>query len=130
MKTNKFWFLILGGVVLIASVVAVLLWRAPVSYALIYMDGRLIEEVNLAVVTEPFGLHVEGNNYFTTGMNSIYLEVEHGRIRVSRADCPDGLCIRQGWISGGLIPIVCLPNRLVVTFDGRGSSLDVDAVAG
>ncbi|MCL2662854.1 MAG: NusG domain II-containing protein [Oscillospiraceae bacterium] len=130
MKTNKFWIFVFGGVVLVASVAAVLLWRTPATYARIYKDGELTETVNLAAGTEPFGLLVECGNYDTSGKNFNYLEVEHGRMRVSSADCPDGICIRQGWVSGGLLPIVCLPNRLVVTFDGGGSGLDVDAVAG
>jgi len=129
-KTNKFWFLVLGGVVLAASVVAVLLWSVPTNYARIYRDGELTEVVNLAAVTEPFRLLVECGNYDTASKNFNLLEVEHRRIRVSMADCLGGLCIRQGWVSGGLIPIVCLPNRLVVTFDGEGSRYDVDAVAG
>jgi hypothetical protein len=130
LKTNKFWVFILSGVVVIASIAAVLLWRAPVSYAHIYKDEILTETVNLAAVTEPFELLVEYKNDDTANRGYIYLEVEHGRIRVSKADCPDGICIRQGWVSGGLLPIVCLPNRLVVTFDGGGSEFDVDAVAG
>ena len=129
MKTNKFWLFILGSVVVIASVVAVLLWRAPAAYARIYKDGELTDVVNLAAVTEPFGLLVEGGNYDIANRGYNYLEVEHGRIRVQSADCPDGICIRQGWVSGGLLPIVCLPNRLVVTFDGDGNGFDVDAVA-
>ena len=127
--TNKFWIFILVGVVMVASIAAVLLWRAPSTYARIYKDGTLTETVNLDAVTEPFGLLVECGNYDTASKNFNYLRVECGRIRVSSADCPDGICIRQGWVSGGLIPIVCLPNRLVVTFDG-GSEPGVDAVAG
>ena len=129
MKTNKFWFLILGGIVLVASVATVLIWRTPTAYARIYKDGELTEVVNIAAVTEPFGLLVDGSDADTVSRGYNYLEVEHGRIRVQRADCPDGICVRQGWVSGGLLPIVCLPNRLVVIFDG-GSGLDVDAVAG
>jgi len=130
LKTNKFWLIILGSVVVIASVVAVLFWRVPAAYARIYKDGVLTDVVNLAAAEEPFGLLVEGDISNTANRGYNYLEVEQGRIRVQSASCPDGICIRQGWVSGGLLPIVCLPNRLVVTFDGGGSGLDVDAVAG
>jgi hypothetical protein len=127
--TNRFWIFILGGVVFVASVAAMFLWSAPAAYARIYKDGVLTEVINLAAVTEPFGLLIEADSSDNTSHGYNYLEIEHGRVRVSRADCPDGICVRQGWVNGGLIPIVCLPNRLVVTFDG-GSGLDVDAVAG
>jgi len=119
-----------GGVVLIAATVAVFLWRVPATYTRIYKNGILTDTVNIAAVTEPFGLLIEGSVEDSSNINYNYLEVEHGRIRVANADCPDGICIRQGWVSGGLLPIVCLPNRLVVTFEGEGSGFNVDAVAG
>jgi len=110
---------VLGGVVIASAVAALLVWRVPVSYARIYKDGILTEAVNLAAVAEGYTIVVEGNA----------IEVEPGRIRVSDADCPDVLCVRQGWARGGLVPIVCLPNRLVIVFDGGGDG-DVDAVVG
>ena len=30
------------------------------------------------------------------------------------ASCPDGLCVHQGAISDGLLPIVCLPNKVQI----------------
>ena len=52
------------------------------------------------------------------------IEVRAGRVRVSRADCPDQVCVNQGWISDGTVPIVCLPNQLIVQIEGGGSPLD------
>ncbi|MBQ8509428.1 MAG: NusG domain II-containing protein [Clostridia bacterium] len=40
--------------------------------------------------------------------------MESGRIRVSAADYPDQVCVHQGWQSTGAMPIVCLPNKLVI----------------
>jgi len=99
-----------------------MLRQVPMSYARIYKDGALTETVNLSVATDPYTIDIHGSSGFNI------LEVEHGRIRVSKADCPDGICIRQGWVSGGLVPIVCFPNRLVITFEGNEA--DVDAVVG
>ena len=50
--------------------------------------------------------------------------VEGGRVRVSQADCPDQVCVNQGWISDGTVPIVCLPNQLIVQIEGGGNQLD------
>ena len=49
---------------------------------------------------------------------------EQGRIRVSEAGCPDQVCVNQGWISDGTVPIVCLPNKLIIEISGGGDSLD------
>lgn len=56
------------------------------------------------------------------------LRVQDGRICVAEADCPDQICVRQGWIGGGDVPIACLPNRLVVSVEG-GEAPQFDAVS-
>ena len=127
LKSNKFWLLVLGGIVVVSVIAALLLGQAPMSHAsagsaFIYQNSLLTESVNLVSVKEPYTIDILGNNGFNK------LEVENGRIRVLEADCPDGICKRQGWVSGGLIPIVCLPHRLVITFEGGISG--VDAVVG
>jgi len=45
-------------------------------------------------------------------------------VRVAQADCPDQVCVHQGWIADGRVPIVCLPNQLIVQIEEGGSPLD------
>jgi len=120
--SNKFWLLVLVGVVMASAITALLLTRVTVSYARIYKADELKEVVNLTVITEPYSIVFHDD----LGLNVV--EVESGRISISKSDCPDGICVRQGWISGGVVPIVCLPNRVIITLDGGDS--DVDAVTG
>ena len=54
--------------------------------------------------------------------------VEKGRACVLEANCPDRICIRQGWIQYEGDSIVCLPHKLVVTV--RGGEIGMDAAAG
>ncbi|MBQ5969668.1 MAG: NusG domain II-containing protein [Clostridia bacterium] len=52
--------------------------------------------------------------------------------RFESADCPDGLCVKQGRLKAAGDTAVCLPNRVVVTLIADGESTDggkVDAVA-
>lgn len=42
--------------------------------------------------------------------------IENHRIRVADADCPDKVCVNTGWLESPAIPIVCLPNRLVIEY--------------
>ena len=58
------------------------------------------------------GLNVRDNPDGRVGTNRIV--VEPGRICVSEANCPDGICISQGWLSDQDVPIVCLPHRLII----------------
>jgi len=145
MKSNKFWIILLSGLVLISAVITMLLWNVPTSYAKIYHDGKLIESVNLAVITEPFIIiieHGDGSSVLSQGDGSPVIEqmnrprvlnmieAESGRVRMIEASCPDGLCVRQGWISGGIIPIVCLPNRVIIILESAENVHDVDAIVG
>ena len=119
--SNRFWVLLFGAILVVSAVAAYTLSLAPVERAYIYQDRVFIASYDLSRINEPDSLVLD--NGF--GLNVI--DIERGRIRVSEADCPDGLCVRQGWVSGGMIPIVCLPHRLVIRFDSNDMA-DVDAV--
>jgi len=122
LRSDKFWLAVLGLAVIVSAAAALLLGQAEAGRALVYRDGALIESIDLSNVPEPYAFSVGG-----PGFNVI--EVERGRIRVSDADCSDRFCVRQGWASGGAVPIVCLPHRLVIMLEG-GATTDLDAVVG
>ncbi len=87
--------------------------------ALIYSDGVLVEKIRLGDVDEGYEFTVGDENRFNV------IKVEKGRIRVSSASCPDKICVEQGYISDGLVPIVCLPNKLVIEIKGGDSGADI-----
>ncbi|MBQ7678494.1 MAG: NusG domain II-containing protein, partial [Butyrivibrio sp.] len=41
-----------------------------------------------------------------------YVVIRDGVCSVTEADCPDGLCVRQGTISRAGEQIICLPHHL------------------
>lgn len=86
--------------------------------ARITRNGTQLEEIDLSQVDEPCSFVLEDENGFNTVL------VEKGRIRISAADCPDQICVKQGWISDGAVPIVCLPHKLVVEIVDAGGELD------
>lgn len=47
------------------------------------------------------------------------VQVAAGRVRVLAADCPDQTCVHMGWLESSALPIICLPNRLVVRFSDQ-----------
>jgi len=122
LRTDKFWIVVLSAAAVISVTGAVLLDQVSAGKALIYSSGVLVESIDLAAVYEPFTVTIGDE-----GFNII--EVGPGRIRVLDADCKDRSCVRQGWISGGALPIVCLPNRLVIRLED-GSAPFVDAITG
>jgi len=130
MKSNRFWVIVLGGLLVLSVVSAFLLARVPAGYASIYKDGELIDTVNLLSVSQPLTIVVEGTADLSGAEAVNIIEAEYGRIRMLEANCPDGSCVRLGWASGGVIPIVCLPNRVIITLSGSNNEHDIDAVVG
>lgn len=120
---NKAAKLILAALVLVCAASAAFLLLRPgqedQTVARITLDGELAKEVDLRQVESPYTIILEGSSGLT---NTI--RVEPGRIRVEAADCPDQICVHQGFISDGTVPIVCLPNQLIIEITGGGESLD------
>ena len=123
MKSNRFWIILLCGILVICTGAIFMLNQPYAEWAFVYQDGVLINSVDLAKTagSETFLIEHEYNRNL--------IVIEQGRIRISEANCPDGYCVRQGWVSGGSFPIVCLPHRVVITF-GDGFSQDYDAITG
>ncbi|MBR1724634.1 MAG: NusG domain II-containing protein [Ruminococcus sp.] len=57
------------------------------------------------------------------------IAVEDGDIYMKEADCPDHTCMKTGRLSRAGVPIVCLPNHLMIRYKNSGGD-DVDAAAG
>ena len=118
MKT-KTWLLLLFALLVLSLGGGMLLLTAgpEASRAEIRSDGIVIATVDLRVdqeftVTTAWG----GENVVT---------VRSGAIAVTEANCPDHYCMHRGFCkSGG--SIVCLPNKLVISFLGES---DVDFAA-
>ena len=114
----------LAAAVLICA--AFLLWqRAHAQSAVtaaVYQYGELVEEIRLDQVTEPYTISLAGED----GAENV-VEAAPGRIRVASANCPDQVCVDQGWIADGTVPIVCLPHKLVIEIVGGGSAFDAAA---
>lgn len=83
--------------------------KADPYVADIYQNGTLIKSIPLYQVTEVYRFTVTGEN----GAENV-IEVRPGSIGVISASCPDKICVHQGFYSDSLLPITCLPNRLVI----------------
>ncbi len=77
----------------------------------IYVDGELVREISL-----------ESEGEYPIGDGNV-IAVESGKVHMKHADCPDGLCMRQGRISRTGERIVCLPNRVMVEIVGAGEEV-------
>lgn len=99
-------FLLLFG-----SIAAILLSKTTAGryVADIYQNGTLLQSIPLYQVTESYSFEIRGENGCTN-----VVEVHPGSIAITTANCPDKLCVHQGAVSNSLLPITCLPNRVVI----------------
>lgn len=74
--------------------------------AAIYRNGTLIKTISTDH-EETFRIEV--------GENWNEITVDKDGIHVSGASCPDKICMHTVWKGTGSLPIVCLPNHLVIT---------------
>ena len=110
MIKTRTWLLLLAALLLAAG----LFWwlgsrRNSGSVVQVIHDGQLLREIDLSDVREPYEFVWEDD-----AGNRNRVRVEPGRIAVTDANCPDRLCVHQGWLSRALPPIVCLPHRLMI----------------
>ena len=58
----------------------------------------------------------------------VIIEVKDGRVRVVESPCLQKICVNTGWINRAGQNIICLPNKVLVTIEGK-ESLRIDAVS-
>lgn len=108
-----------AGIVFAVSVLLSLriLRKSPKTLVEIVQDGTVIRTVDLA--SAPDGeIRVERQD----GQSYNLIRIENGTICVSEAGCPDQTCVHMGRLRTDALPIVCLPNRLVIRFmEGDGT---------
>lgn len=75
----------------------------------IYQNGQLLDSISLSDLEDGYTFTVTGEK---GAVNQI--EVRPGSIGIISASCPDKLCVQQGFINTSLLPVTCLPNRLVI----------------
>lgn len=91
--------------------------------ARIYQNKKLIYTINLNSVNEAYRLTIVGDD----GAENI-VEVRSGSIGIIEASCPDHICIDTGFIDNSSVPIVCLPNKIIIEISDKADNY-IDAVA-
>lgn len=133
-KSNLFWIGILAAVLLISAAWIGLRYYQRAKQlenatwgpiATVYLDGRLVDAIDLSKVKETYTLTYEGSSGLTN-----HVEVAPGQIRVHDATCPDQICVGMGWLSeASILPISCLPNSLII-YVSTPEDLGLDTIAG
>lgn len=115
MKYGKWLYALLSLVLLSGIVGSILVMRKPnTNNVRISRDGEVLYQLDLAQEEDRI-IEIEYDR------NINVVEIKKHQIRIADAGCPDKICVQMGWLDSS-VPIVCLPNHLVIQF------LDVDEV--
>ncbi|GAB6118775.1 MAG: Uncharacterized protein XD65_0961 [Caldanaerobacter subterraneus] len=92
------------------------------KYAVIMVDGKIYKEISLEDVNYREEIPI------VTKYGTNVLLVKDGRVQVIDAECPDKICMKEGFIDKPGQSIVCLPFRMVVEIRGVKNA-EVDQVS-
>ena len=91
------------------------------TYAGIYVENSLIKKVELIPNhNEQFTINTKN------GKNIV--SVEGTKIRILDADCPDKICVKDGYISKPGQMLVCLPHKFMIEVKGETKE-DIDGLS-
>ncbi|MCR4895319.1 MAG: NusG domain II-containing protein [Lachnospiraceae bacterium] len=93
--------------------------------AVISSEGAEDLVIDLSAVKEPYVLRIDA-----AGGGYNLLRISKEKVEVLEASCPDKICMRSSAIPGTHLPIVCLPNRLVIRYKNvPADSAGIDAIS-
>ena len=110
-KPDIFLIVVIIFIAFFSSVIAFKKDNSKNSYAICEIDGKPVRKISLDKDQK-----IDLNN----GME---LEVKKGRIRVSKSDCPQQICVKHSWLKYSSDIIVCVPNKCII-YTEKKSNLD------
>ena len=114
---NKNYIRLIIGILTITIVTLLLfstMHQTVPATANIYYENELIKTIDLS--------QNDQKEYTIEGKNGlVIIEVNHGKIRVKEENSPLHICSKQGYISKSSETIICLPNRIVIEIEAKGT---------
>lgn len=110
-------FILIGAILAVILIVFAVtqLTKEEGAYVVVRVDGQEVAQYSLS----------ENGEYELNGGTNI-LRIKDGTACLTKANCPDHLCVNQGKISKSGETITCLPNRLTVTvYSADGSDVEL-----
>lgn len=122
--SRKYQIILVIFLLVVSTVVFYMLHNKNIDkpVAVIYQNGEMIKTIDLSNVTDDYEFTIEGEG----GYNII--KVDEEGISIIEASCPDKVCIKTGHIHDSLLPITCLPNKLMIKIENAPES-NIDAAA-
>lgn len=109
--------ILLAALIFIGGIIgsAFIMKKTDNQLVTVIQDGKEIYRFNLAE-TEDQEITVTSPD----GDSFNVIAIKNGEISISDAGCPDKTCVKTGTLSSEHLPIVCLPNKLIIRFCEEG----------
>jgi len=109
-------------VILTAVALVVVSWivmhRTRGTVAVVRVDSKVVATVDLTL-REPQTLRITGM------LGPLVIATDgKGSIRVVESTCPDQICVHTVPARSPGDQIICVPNRMVITIEGKGPGID------
>lgn len=122
--SKKYQIILVAFLLVICMVVFYILHHKKIEkpVAVIYKNGEIVKSIDLSSVTEEYEFIIED------GANYNRIRVDEEGVSIIEASCPDKVCIKTGHVHDSLLPITCLPNKLMIKIENATES-NIDATA-
>lgn len=111
--------------IVVLTLVVITIWGSHVMQT---ADKQLAANVFVGqeqVLTIPLSELTTTTQYEVMGVNGpVLIEAQYNQVRVLQERSPKHLCSIQGWAKNTFLPIVCLPNQVVVELVAKGVEQD------
>ena len=103
-----------------------------VVFALLLWGGMYLTRrgnygsIRITVNGEEYGTYSLGKDQVIKINGTNVCEIKNGEVKMTEADCPDHLCMKQKAVDSTGGTIVCLPNKVVIEGE-KGESLNEDS---
>lgn len=116
MKKKEFIFI--GALLAVSVLLCVYVYVLPhVKYG----------SIQITVDGELYGTYSLGKDQVIAIGDTNVCEIKNGEVKMTEANCPDHLCMKQPAVGSAGGYIVCLPNRVVIQGEGDSDSQDSES---
>lgn len=123
---NKFHLLkpveaVVIGIILFGGIAAMIIMNRPDGSSRAGSSRKAV--IRCGDIRHELSLDRDGTFRFD-GIEAEF-EVKDGKIRLTKASCPDKICEKTGYIGSSAQSIICVPNKITVSVAGSDGSVDV-----
>lgn len=118
-----------GDFIIIAVVLAIVGVLGIYLYGINNDSGKYVKVESNGNIIETLSIEEDFEKQYDIDGGTNTLVIKDGKVTVTQANCPDGICVNHMPIRRAGESIICLPHKFVVTVVNENGGDEIDAVA-